>query len=277
MTNRHHTFLDTCAMPWEGNGDSVRKLLHADVAGQRTVILRYFPPSSASTPYRWFHRSVRETFLFLSGEYRGWEFAGPDDTAGRIEIFRQGTFMDRPPRSLHGRRPAASAVGSEFLQWHSHGGSFDADPEESVALPDGAAASGLFCSPNIVPTDQLPWQAHPGLPGAGLRVVAAAVDGAPIGHYPIVIVALPGGWSAPLGMRVAAVGGRPWLYVLWGAMDLTADGVHHPLRRGGYLDWQAPATVGAAPNPLGAEGCVVFCVGHTLSPSLAVGAGQSSV
>ncbi len=259
-------------MPWEGNGDSVRKLLRNDPVAQRTVILRYFPPGDASVPHRWYHRTVRETFLFLWGSYPGWEFAAPDDTQGRVEPYGAGAFMDRPPYSLHGRRPAASAVGSEFLQWHSHGGNFDADADESLALPFGSdAPPGVtFRGPVIVQTDALPWQPHPALPGALIRTVSAHEDGAPVGHYPIVQVSLPRGWTPPADMRIVALGGRPWLFVLWGGIDLIAGGVTYGARRGGYLDWQAPGAVALAPTLVAAEGCTVLCVGHTLSPVLAL-------
>jgi len=57
--------------------------------------------------------------------------------------------------------------------------------------------------------------------------------------------------------------------VLWGGIDLIADGVTYGVPRGGYLDWRAPGAVELAPTPV-AEGCTVLCVGHTLSSSLAV-------
>ena len=272
MTIGSHTFLDTRTMSWESHGDSMRKVLHEDPVAQRSIILRYFPPNQASTPFRWFHRTVRETFLFLWGEYRGWEFTAPEDRDGRVVVFRQGTFMDRPPRSLHGRRPAASAIGSEFLQWHSHGGSFDADPQESFALPDGAAIPDgpPFRSPKIVETDDLPWRAHPRLPGASIRQLSAHEEGAAAGRYPIALVSLPHGWVASPEGRIAGAGGRPWLFVLWGSVGLNVAGVDLRARRGCYLDWQAPSEVRFADEPVAEEGCVAFCVGHTLSSPIAI-------
>ncbi len=265
------TVLDTINMPWESNGDSRIKTLHVDRVKQRSVVIRFFPPGGAVTPYRWFHRSVRETFLFLWGEYPGWEFSGPEDTAGRVVPFRAMSFMDRPPLSLHGRRPAASMTGSEFLQWHSHGGAFDNDPNESEALPFGAPSPpgvSRFRPPDVVATESLPWQPHPALPGALIRLVARAPDDAPAGHYPITMVSLPRDWSG--GDAILAAGGRPWVYVLWGDLALRVDGTERRLSRGFFLDWDAPGDIRHGGAKTGGDGCVVFCVGHVLASSPSV-------
>lgn len=262
------TILDTINMPWEANGDSRIKTLHIDPVKQRSVVIRFFPPSAATAPYRWFHRTVRETFLFLWGEYPGWEFSGPADTTGQVIPFRAMSFMDRPPLSLHGRRPAASPTGSEFLQWHSHGGAFDNDPRESEALPFGApvpAGISRFRAPHVVETETLPWQPHPALAGASIRVIAEAAENAPAGHYPITMVSLPPGWSSR--DLIAAAGGRPWTFVLWGDLVLRVDGVDQALSRGFFLDWDAPADIRHAGQETGAAGCTLFCVGHSLAPT----------
>lgn len=260
-------FCDSDAMPWEPNGDSVRKILSRDETARSVVVRTFFPPSGSNpVPFRWYHRSVRETFLFLWGEYRGWEFRGPDDTEGRIERFARGTFMDRPPLSLHGRRPAPTATGCEFLMWTSHGGDFDLDENESFPLPNDVAPPPglLFRSPDVVMTEAMPWRDHPRLPGAKRKEVSRGEAGTPPGHYPVTLVYLPPGWR--FASDVMSDHARRWCYGLAGRMPLSLAGNVVKVRSGCFAEWRDSARVTVGERPVGEEGALLLCVGHDLSP-----------
>lgn len=271
MITDHLRLIRTRAMPWEPHimhRGSLRKILRHDPATGGYVHLRYFPPGGVDQAARVFHRTVHEGFYFLYGDYPCWEFRGPSDRTGRVEHFCAGTFMDRPAGSLHGRPPGlASATGSEFLMWSSHGNDFDADPLETIAVgfdSDPGPSNTTFRDPVIVHAEDLPWVDHPTLAGARLRRMAGIDRDSPAGLRPATLLYLPPGWQAPPARHHDATT-RCWLFVQAGDVRIGLDGATHTLTTGDYLDWRLPARLSLGGTAATGIGCLVFCVGHELA------------
>ena len=261
--------VDSRAMPWEGHilhKGSLRKILSVDPVTGGYVHLRYFPPGAADQTARVYHSTVRESFFFLSGDYPCWEFTSPADRDGRILTFRQNTYMDRKPVSLHARPPGVhSETGSEMLMWCSHGGDFDADTKETIRVPfdgDFARFGNAFTDPQVVETDDLPWQPHA---RADLKVRPVATSSAN-GAGPVALVYLPPDWvEAPARVKLAPGAGRQFIYVLWGSFGVRAVGKEQNLGVGSYLEWLPSTQIAFGATPVAAAGCVLLCVGHDLA------------
>lgn len=262
-----YTLHDTAAMPWEHHviPGSIRKVLHVDPRTAGYVHLRYAFPGKIEKSVRRYHRTVRETFYFLGGDLPDWEFRSAADTTGWDVTFRDGHFMDRPPRSVHGRGSHQMCeTGGTFLIWSTHGDEFEADLQESIYLDfDGNFDNHGrdFTVPNIVDTAKLDWTPHPRVKGWKQRMVSASETGAPDGFYPVTLVHLPEGSAA--GQALTTDRNRRWLFLVHGTMTLRDGARDIPLRKGAYLDWRAPAALSV--HAVGAEGCTVLCIGHALA------------
>lgn len=267
MTTQPYTLHDTAAMPWEHHvlPGSIRKVLYVDPKTEGYVHLRYAFSGKAGQSVRRYHRTVRETFFFVGGDLPDWEFKDANDTKGWDVVFREGDFMDRPPRSVHGRGAhQTSEAGGTFLIWSTHGDEFEADLQESIYLDFEGNFDNHgrdFTVPNIVDTGKLDWTPHPKVKGWMQRMVSLNEAGAPPAFYPVTMVHVPMGSAA--GQALTTDEHRRWLYVVNGSMTLSDGSQDLALRKGAYLDWRAPAklTVKAA----GGEGCTLLCIGHALA------------
>lgn len=262
-----YTLHDTATMPWENHviPGSIRKVLYVDPRTQGYVQLRFALPGKIDQSVRRYHRTVRETFYFLGGDLPDWEFRGASDTKGWDVVFREGDFMDRPPRSVHGRGShQTSETGGTFLIWSTHGDEFEADMKESIYLDFEGNFDNHgrdFTVPNILDTAKLEWTPHPRVPGWKQRMVSASEGGAPAGFYPVTMVHLTEGSGA--GRMLTTDSDRRWLFVLDGSMTLADGAQAFPLRKGAYLDWRAPAQLSV--KGVGGAGCTVLCIGHALA------------
>lgn len=267
MTTQPYTHHDTASMAWQDHviGGSIRKVLYVDPQTKGYVHLRFAQPGKPEQSVRRYHRTVRETFYFLGGDLPDWEFKSAADTKGWDVTFREGHFMDRPPRSVHGRGShQTSEAGGTFLIWSTHGDEFEADLKESIYLDfDGNFDNHGrdFTVPNIVDTAKLDWVPHPTVKGWKQRMVSLNEKGAPPAFYPVTMVHLPAGSAA--GQTLTTDGHRRWLYVVNGTMTLQDGSQDLSLRKGAYLDWCAPAKLSV--KDAGGEGCTVLCVGHALA------------
>lgn len=255
---------DTGALPWEPHvlSGSIRKVLDLNDDTGGYVHLRYVPPGGAQAR-RQLHLSVRETFFWLYGDLPSWEYDSPTDLDGHVCVYRRGTFMDRWPLSVHGRRPLPeSRTGSEFLIWSSGGGEFETDPDESLHIPftpNPGKFGDAFTAPIIIRSEDLPWSQHPRSPGLLQRTLDAGTgDGT---RYPISLVQIPSGWQG--SGELVPTHRRCWIYGVQGSVDAVFGGVDVQIKEGVFSRWGPGTDVTIARAPSAAS-CTLLCVGHAL-------------
>jgi hypothetical protein len=259
------TIVDGSRIGWQPHvlPGSVRRVLSVDPETGGYVHHRCVFPGSVPAAARRFHHSVRETFFFLGGDLPSWEFENAADLTGRFVEFRRGTFMDRPPLSIHGRHPdRGSITGSEFLIWSSHGGEFEADKTESELVPLVGATPDYrhhFRPPVVLDADGLPWEAHPKLAAVNVRYLSRQSPGGG-GIDPVALVSFPPGWpSAPVSVALPK---RGWIFVRWGRLTpADASRFVPPFEVGTFVEWREPAAIELAAGSIGGEGCQLLWVG----------------
>jgi hypothetical protein len=111
--------MDTDGMPWPaatgGLGWNVKRLYGSEErTGSHLTILRIpIGGPGGTSHYHTFH----EWAYWLSGDFVNNEYTSPYQRVGDFQQFREGTFLDRPPYSLHGGEPDRldSQVGGTCL------------------------------------------------------------------------------------------------------------------------------------------------------------------
>ncbi len=264
--------LDTAAMPWAPEpairGMLVKKL-HVDEATGGTVQIHFAPPDYGihvmfRRPNRHYHRTAWERSLCLYGDFPHWEWRDGADLEGEMIVFRRGTFMDRPPLTLHGlKAEPRSTVGAQLLEWSTGGGTGLDDPaakQETFDVPFDDSARGInlpFTSPRIFPADTLPWQAA--RPGWKWKPLADDAPRAPACGFLHVAAD-----TAGAGEILTTRGPFAWFFVFAGDLRLQVDGRPLHLREGGFVRWEAPADLRLAQGLLSDTGATLLCVGTQL-------------
>lgn len=198
------TILDTRAMRWEdhpGIPGGRWKVLSRDSSGVPLIMLNWLPAKLPSSgPERHYHRSVLEHGFVLAGEFPIREYEGLDDVQGLPVLFRDGYFYRRTPGSMHGRDPvvAADATGIGFLilEWRSGPGTYlweeGIEAETTSDLLHNAIVDDrppLEADPRgvvlerddirILDTRAMPWEEHPGLATARIKILDRDEAGVP--------------------------------------------------------------------------------------------------
>jgi len=158
------------------------KTLYSGPDGEQLRIL-YVPPGAegAKVHYHEFH----EWAYNIAGDFTNNESTMPDQVFGPLQRFREGNFLSRPPRSLHGGERGrmkwmASQIGAEILimeEKDASAYSFTVDPD----VRNAEASQGMRYNPNykeiqnwatprIIDTlDKMPWQPVDGAPGLNVK------------------------------------------------------------------------------------------------------------
>lgn len=256
-------------MPWEPHvmGGSIRKVLDLDASEGTYVHYRYTPPGGAPE-IRQLHLSINETFYFISGDLPFWEFSSPEDTAGHLITFRSGTFMDRKPFSIHGRKPfPESETGCTLLIWNSGGGEFEADSSESIQIPfadDMPKFDTPFTEPIVIDSSKLPWTDHPTRSGWKWRALSTEANRLDLTPRPVAIVYVPPDWHDTKMQPLISSPRHSWVFVLSGALVVEATGQKVNLEEGTYLRWNPNIRL-VLPTRASPVGCTLLCVGHDLT------------
>lgn len=186
------------------------KTLFRGPAGARLAIF-YIPPGAegAVLHYHDFH----EWAYVLSGDFTNNESTAPDQVMGPLQRFRQGHFLSRPPRSLHGgergRLPTmASQLGATIMVMEEGDGAaatFTVDPSQRERQTAGMKYDPRFreilewSNPRIIDTvDGMPWQAVEGSPGLSVKHLADV----PARGFRATMYLLNAGASAPAALRM---------------------------------------------------------------------------
>ncbi|MEQ8246417.1 MAG: hypothetical protein RID42_01920 [Alphaproteobacteria bacterium] len=265
--SKNHHIAQVDDMTWEPHvmGESIRKVLDLDADRDSYVHYRYVPPGGAPEGRR-LHLSINETFFFLGGDLPSWEFDSAHDHAGHVIDFNAGTFMDRMPFSIHGRRPQPpSRTGSTLLIWTSGGGEFEADPVESIQIPftgKPPTFDAPFTKPTVIDSRAIKWEAHPLRTGWRWRPLSTIAASATTTERPVSLVYIP-----PENHDVLALAPAPrrsWVFVLSGGLGVEIDGQSADLKENTYMRWN-PGVTPILPNNVSPVGCTLLCVGHDLS------------
>lgn len=262
-----HSLIDQ--IPWEPHvmGGSFRKVLDLDESKGTYVHCRYTPPGGAKEVRR-LHLSINETFFFISGDLPFWEYASPEDTEGHQITFLSGTFMDRKPFSIHGRKAfPESETGSTLLIWNSGGGEFEADTSESIEIPFMGNIPKFdkpFTQPTIIDSNKLPWVNHPTRSGWKWRALSTETNRLDLTPRPVAIVFVPPDWKDTKMLPLISSQRHAWAFVLSGALVAEAAGQKVDLREGSYLRWDSNFQP-ILPTSTSPVGCTLLCVGHDLT------------
>ena len=262
---------DAEAMSWEPHvmAGSIRKVLDLDPARDSYVHLRYVPPGGAPQGRR-LHVSINETFYFRGGDLPSWEFDSATDIAGHVVSFETGTFMDRAPFSIHGRRPEPpSLTGSTLLIWSSGGAEFEADPVESIQIPftgEAPTFDSPYTKPTVIDSRTLAWQNHPTRDGWQWRPLSTIDGGPTMTERPVSLIHVPPNWETSKQATLTPKDRRAWIFVLSGDLEAEIDGQQVHLGQNAYLRWNA-GTAPTIPTRASPVGCTLLCVGHDLAAS----------
>jgi hypothetical protein len=268
--------------PWQPDpgipGFLVKRMFTDPVTGQFTEI-HYVPPGwgdevTDGQPYRHYHRSVYERALCLFGDFPHWEFREPADTQGELKALRTGIFMDRPPMTIHGLFPQPKSIaGAATLAWNTGGGTSVEDPrakDETIPIPfdDYHGINLAFTSPRFTHLTDMPWVAHPSVPGWKQKLLGARNTLAP----EALLVSIPPDWRPGSTHGLARGADRKWIFLMSGdlSLDMTEKGQTQRLvlAEHDYVDWLAPALPSfGTDGPVTTGGAVVLCVAHDLSPA----------
>lgn len=251
-------------LPWEPHvmGSSIRKVLDTDPSVDSYVHYRFAPPGGAAAKVRRLHLSISETFFFLGGSFNSWEFDSPEDVEGHVVRFRDGTFMDRVPYSVHGTGPdLGTPTGATFLMWTSGGGEFEADTQESIQIPFAGSMPRFnepYTKPTVIDTTSLAWEDHPSRAGWQWRPISLETAVTP---RPVSEIFIPPAWQGSAQSVPART--RAFLFVRAGELAAQIDDRTVSLKEGTYLRWGPGTAIRlVSSSPIGAR---VLCVGHDLS------------
>ena len=219
------------------------------------------------------HNSVNERHYALGGDYPVWHWSDLEDD-GKLTILRRHTYLENPPKTLHGIRPETRPkIASQMLVWNNGSGTsvFEADaPKETVEVPLGGHATidSDWNSPRLRIMDDLPWRPHSRIKVWKIKKVASRAKDL----SPVVLVNIPMDFSG--GAKPPPVTGAPgcWLFVLSGDLSVSLSSATQAsqlrLREGHFLSWPKDTILSyPTKKSISDGGCVVLCVGHDLAQS----------
>jgi hypothetical protein len=281
MSADPYLHLDTMTMPVEGDLSMGRhQLLWEDPATGATVQMTYGSPGFspkvvellAHGAHRHYHNTVIERHYVLGGDYPVWHWSDLEDE-GKLSILRRHTYLENPPKTLHGIRPETlPKIASQILVWNNGSGTsvFEADaPKETIEVPlQGHATPKIgWDSPRLLIMDDLPWRAHPRIKGWKIKKVASPAKDLP----PVVLVNIPA--DSKGGAKPPSFPGAPryWIFVLSGDLSVNLSSAGQAselsLREGHFLAWPKETTLSYRKESISDGGCVCICVGHDLAQS----------
>lgn len=225
--------LDTASMPWESgalrlSSDWQMKVLEDDPTTGRRVALAYLPPGRVSKEKRHYHQ-FRQWFYFLQGDIPVFDYISPQQKKARVNILRQGYFLDRPVASMHGEEGnPRSQAGTLFLMWLG-----SSAPIVDVPF-EGPYPDIEYKDDRIIDTRAMDWLEQPD--GTMIKTLAPDVR----------LLLLPPGWQGawnPPSFRSA--------FVLSGEGTLEAVGLTFGLRYGSFIRQPAGETAKAKAGEVG--------------------------
>ena len=280
MTTETYSLLDTNRMPWRPDPDIPGfklRPLRVDSETRAVVKMWHVPPAmggvTGDLPHRHYHVTQTERAYQLSGDFPHWEFGGVGDLDGELVVFRRHDFMDRPPKSIHGRfDEPRSLTGAAILYWNTGPGTGLGEPEaatETITIPfdEGFDAGDVeFVDANIFNTEDRDWQPHGSVEGWKIKPLGPATPRTPA----VWLVNVPADWTATGDApRIPGATSMQWLFLVSGDLKVRVAEDALRLQEGAWLEWRAGGSLSLPEGVVSDGGCVIVCVGHDLSQTTA--------
>lgn len=275
------SWVDTTTTPLDEsavNPGAKYQVLWRDQATGSTVQMSYGPAGFSPKvvevlshgPHRHYHNSVTERHYVLAGDYPVWHWSNERDE-GKLSILRRHTYLENPPKTLHGIRPETTPeIATQMLVWNNGSGTniFDKEAEkETIEVPlDGPPMPDVeWASPRLLSTRDMAWRPHPRIDKWKIKDIAPGAKDSP----PVVLVNIPAEYRPgpeALDLRGAD---RCWLFVLSGDLSLIikdSNGASQlSLQEGHFLAWPDGTSLVYPTGFTSSGGCLSLCVGHNLA------------
>ena len=221
------TFIDVNAMDWEemwtGLKDTSRgKKLYSNDQGGFMLYLEHDHGWDSLNTSRHFH-DFHEWGYVLNGNFLIYEFVNGEQNSGSLYNMKAGTWMSRPPFSIHGHRPDAMkhqrvTPGAVQLAFSEGGKSYSLDPTNKWYSPSWKEVP-QFTHPHFQDTatpQGMEWEDDENLPGASVKWLSDhGEDG-----FRAKLYYVPPGWQYTGKAKTTYFGkAQQFYYVLFG--DLT--------------------------------------------------------
>jgi mannose-6-phosphate isomerase-like protein (cupin superfamily) len=267
--------LDIATAPLSGvaaNPGARQQVLWRDERSGASVAINYTPAGFTAQHAKMlaeegahchYHATVNERHYMLAGDYPIWHWTGPG-AEPTLTVLRRHTYLENPPRTLHGSRPELRPqVGTQLLVWNTKGGTSifaaDARHETFRLQPGEQAPRDGWARPTIHTVDTMAWQAHPTARGWKIKNLAPAIPDSPA----VFVVNVPCDASAPPATIAGAE--RRWLFVLSGDLAVAMNGQALALREGHFVHWAPDTRLAFADAAISSGGATVLCIGHDLA------------
>ena len=221
------TFIDVNAMDWEemwtGLKETSRgKKLYSNDQGAFMVYLEHDHGWDSLNKSRHFH-DFHEWGYVLNGNFLIYEFVNGEQQSGSLYNMKAGTWMSRPPFSIHGHRADAMkhqrvTPGAVQLAFSEGGKSYSLDPTNKWYSPSWKEVP-QFTHPHFQDTatpQGMEWEDDANLPGASVKWLSDHGEGG----FRAKLYYVPPGWQYTGKAKTTYFGkAQQFYYVLFG--DLT--------------------------------------------------------
>jgi hypothetical protein len=135
-------WVDTRDMDWEDfiglSIGKVKKLAYMD-GGAPSIMIVTLPAGDLGIdlPHRHVHMTTYEHAFHLTGDFPHSEWAAPDAPLETV-LFREGYFLDRKPKAIHGNEYLFPDTPTQILCWRSGTGNWLEDPGHETETIDVA-------------------------------------------------------------------------------------------------------------------------------------------
>ena len=221
------TFIDVNAMDWEemwtGLKETSRgKKLYSNDQGAFMVYLEHDHGWDSLNKSRHFH-DFHEWGYVLNGNFLIYEFVNGEQQSGSLYNMKAGTWMSRPPFSIHGHRADAMkhqrvTPGAVQLAFSEGGKSYSLDPTNKWYSPSWKEVP-QFTHPHFQDTatpQGMEWEDDANLPGASVKWLSDHGEGG----FRAKLYYVPPGWQYTGKAKTTYFGkAQQFYYFLFG--DLT--------------------------------------------------------
>ena len=222
--------IDVAAMDWDSswaglNGTSQGKLLYSG-GGSMMLLVSFNPGWDAVNKTRHYH-DFHEWGYVLEGDFLIYDFVSPEQLMGTKYTMRAGTWMSRPPFSIHGNRPDAMlqqqvTPPSVQLVFAEGGKNYSLDPDNKWYSDDWKQIQE-WTHPlyqNSALPESMEWEDSRDLQGAKIKLLSNDIAGG----FRARLVYLPPGWSYSGGQAKSYYKkARRFIYVLAGDLAIGSD------------------------------------------------------
>lgn len=212
---------------WKGLNDTSRaKMLYQNESGAFLLYIDFDAGWDAINKARHYH-DFHEWNYVLSGDFMIYEFVNPTQEKGTLVPMRPGTWMSRPPFSIHGHRADAMqhqrvTTPSVQLAYVEGGINYSLDPSSKWYSEEWKNVKQFTQArfQDTATTVYMEWEDADNLPGASVKWLTDDMrDG-----FRSRLVYVPAGWKHPGGASKSYFEkAQRFVYVLFGDLKISAS------------------------------------------------------